>query len=282
MVDSLTGDIHFFNTRGVFMPETLAGRDRAICRQLKTNPSELEKILQKTRQTIAKHIDEDRLFGIEQVFTVARAKLEDKNERMRVVYEILDHYFPEFLQFTRKRDVECTRFERYCIFGMHIHAEIILNRVFSEFVRALLADESKFVLFVCLPQKEYVQLSRWLEGYQEETGGRTASFAVLPCTLIELSAIQILAEPWSDDPRLISFNRHEMFIDDSNANRASQLATALKEYGLSAERCTLIDNNEVAQRLVSDLNRSFFSPDAVVQKAFVCVRKTTDCGTIEK
>ena len=205
------------------MPTLSEERDRAICRILQTNPTELEGILDLSRQTIAKRIDDNKLFGVEEVLKVAAEKIFDEVPRSRVVANILNDWFPEIVRYTRDTDV--CRFSKYNIGGMHIHAELASNPVFERFVRAILSDESKFVLFVCRPQKEHTQLTRWLKDFQRERGDDTASFAILPCKLVELSPIQIVAEPWSSDPKsggpkLIQLTRDHLFVDEQNSERA--------------------------------------------------------------
>jgi hypothetical protein len=231
-------------------------RDREICRMLGTNPSELEKLLDKSRQTISKHIDEDRFFGVDEVLEVAMQKIQDEGQRSKIVSAILSQYFPEIMKYSR--DFEVTRFSTYCIFGMYIHPEIVANSVFREFITNILSDEQKFILFVCRPQKESVQLNRWLEEFKQRRSGKTASYVALPCKLVELAPIQILAEPWAGEPKLIQFSRHEIFVDGSNAARAHQLANALKEYGLDGQACGAIDDKDQRRRLAEALNSSAF------------------------
>jgi len=239
---------------------------------LDTNPSDLEGILNKSRQTIAKHLDEDRLFSVDDVVRVATAKIVDRIERGQTISLIIKRYFTQVLEYTKDFGVE--RFSKYCVLGMYIHSEIVSNPVFERFITNLLADENKFVLFVCLPQKQYVQLSRWLDLFTREKGGKTASFVALPCKLVELLPIQILAEIWSEQPKLIEFNREEVFVDEANSAKALQLATALKEYGLSWQACDSIENDEVKNKLVFELNRSFYEPGKITdQDAFVHFNK---------
>jgi hypothetical protein len=243
------------------MLDTPAGsQHREICRILGTNASALAVILGKSRQTIGIHLEENRLFGVPEVIKVATHKIRDEVDRARVISSILSRYFPELINYTRDTNVE--RFSTYCIVGMYIQPEIIENDVFRRFVSSILSDEDKFVVFVCLPQKQYVQLNRWLEVFKSQREERTAQFVVIPCKLVELSPIQILAEPWSTSPKLIYFNRSEMFVDDANDARAAQLASALKEYGLSRQDCASFENEDVAKRLVESLNNSYYGTDA--------------------
>lgn len=242
------------------MPTLSEERDRAICRILQTNPTELEGVLDLSRQTIAKRIDENKLFGVEEVLKVASEKIPDEAIRSRVVANILNDLFPEIIRYTHDADVG--RFSRYCIFGMHIHAEIAANWAFEEFVRLILSDETKFVLFVCRPQKEHTQLRRWLKEFQRERRLDTASFAVLPCRLVELAPLQIIADPWSNDPKFIQLARDHLFVDEQNAKRAVQLAGALMDYGLSDRACESLEDEEVFRNLLHNLNSSFYEePD---------------------
>jgi hypothetical protein len=231
-------------------------RDRAICSILQTNPTELERVLGLSRQTIAKRIDENKLFGVEEVLKVAVAKIADEGVRSRVVANILNDLFPEIIRYTHDADVG--RFSRYCIFGMQIHAEIAANWAFEKFVRLILSDETKFVLFVCRPQKEHMQLRRWLKEFQRERELHTASFAVLPCRLVELAPIQIIAEPWSNDPKSIQFTRDHLYVDEQNAKRAVQLASALMDYGLSERIWETMQDEEAFNNLLHNLNSSFY------------------------
>src|SRR2546430_1273130 len=115
------------------------GRDRAICRILQTNPSELERILERNRQTVVKRLEDNRLFGVEEVVAVASQKIPDEAARSRTVSAILNDWFPEVVRYTRDRDVG--RFSRYAVFGMHVHAELAANPAFERFVRSILSAE---------------------------------------------------------------------------------------------------------------------------------------------
>lgn len=249
------------------MPISFQERDRAICQTLQTHPSELERILEWSRQTISKRMDQNRLFGVEEVLKVASEKISDETIRSRTVAQILNDWFPEVVRYTRDADVG--RFSRYCIFGMYIHAEIAAHSAFEEFVRQILSDETKFVLFVCRPHKEHVQLRRWLEDFQRERHLKTASFAVLPCKLVELAPIQIIADPWSNDPKFIQLARDHLFVDEQNTKRAVQLAGALMDYGLSERACDTIDDNEVFKNLLRNLNNSFYEATDINQGEFL-------------
>lgn len=259
------------------MPMPSEERDRAICRILQTHPSELERMLDRSRQTIAKRIEENRLFGVEEVMKVASEKITDAALRSRTVANILADWFPEVVRYTRDADVG--RFSRYCIFGMYIHAEIAAHSAFEDFVRLILSDETKFVLFVCRPQKEHTQLRRWLEDFQREMQHKTASFAVLPCKLVELAPIQIIAEPWSNDPKFIQLTRDHLFVDEQNSKRAVQLAGALMDYGLSERACETIDDDEVFKNLLRNLNSSFYEGPDIDQGEFLKFRNPTGCGS---
>lgn len=250
---------------------SLTRRDRDICELLGTNPTDLQEILKKSRQTITKHIEENLgLFSVNDVVRVAERKIRDEAKRARVVSDIMRKYYPDVLRYTRDFNVE--RFSKYCILGMYIHPEIISNPIFARFVTNILSDESKFVLFVCLPQKQYVQLQRWLDLFVHERRGKTAQFVALPCKLVELLPIQILADPWSNDPKLVSFNEHELYVDEANSNKAIQLANALKEYGVSWEACETIDDDNVRNKLIHELNRSFYEPGELTD-AFISPSK---------
>jgi hypothetical protein len=240
-------------------PAFARGRDRAICRELQTHPSELEEILPRSRQTISRKIEEDKLFGPEEVLQVAARKIADPSLRSQTVTRILNDWFPEVIRSTR--DTEVARFARYCILGMAIPAEIAAHTVFEDFIRLILSDQKKFVLFVSRPQKEHAQLKRWLRDFQAErhkSGKKTASFAVLPCKLVELSPIQIIADPWSNDPKFIQLAGDHLFVDGQNEKRAATLANALMDYGLSERVCDTIDQKEVQAKLVRDLNQSLY------------------------
>jgi hypothetical protein len=243
-----------------------AGRDREICRLLQTHAAELEGILDLSRQTIAKRIDEDRLFSVEQVVKVASEKIHDEALRSRTVADIINRFFPELLRYTRDTDVG--RFSKFLIFGMHIHAEMAARPAFEDFVRFILSDPAKFVLFVCPPQKEVIQLKRWLKNFQEDKHLDTASFAVLPCKLVELVPLQIIADPWST-PKSIALAQDHLFVDEQNAKRAAQLAGALMDYGLSERACETIDQKEVFTKLLRDLNSSLYEQAGVDENDFM-------------
>jgi hypothetical protein len=243
--------------------QLLETRDRAICRMLRTHPSELERMLERSRQTITKRMAENRLFGVEEVVKVASEKIADVAVRTRTVASILNQWFPEVVRYAH--DVDVGRFGKYFICGMHIHAELAAHTAFEEFVRHILSDEAKFVLFVCRPHKEHVQLRRWLEEFQREKQHRTSSFAVLPCKLVELAPIQIIAEPWSNDPKFIQLSPDHLFVDEQNTKRAAQLAGALMDYGLSERACDAIDDEKIFKNLIRNLNNSFYDEPAAEQ-----------------
>jgi len=241
-------------------------RDRAICRILQTHPSELERMLDRSRQTITKRIEENRLFGVEEVVKVASEKITDETLRSRTVTAILNNWFPEVVRHTHDADVG--RFSRYCIFGMFIPAELAAHSAFEEFVRLILSDETKFILFVCRPQKEHVQLRRWLEDFQREKQNKTASFAVLPCKLVELAPIQIIAEPWSN-PKFVQLTQDHLFVDEQNSKRAVQLASALMDYGLSERACEGIADQKTFRNLLRNLNSSFYDEPNIDEGDFL-------------
>jgi hypothetical protein len=260
-VDACDGDVTHGNR---MMPTQISERrDRAICRILETNPSELERILERSRQTILKYLEQNRLFGVEEVVRVASQKIADEAVRSRTVAAILKDWFPEVLRYTRDRDFG--RFSRYAIFGMHVAAELAANPAFEAFIRSILSAERKFVLFVCRPHREHIQLSRWLENFAREKSRRTASFALLPCKLMELAPIQIIAEPWSTDPKFIHLTPDDLFVDEANAKRAAQLAGALMDYGLSERACETIEDQDVVKGLVRNLNSSFYQDAEIKQ-----------------
>jgi hypothetical protein len=249
------------------LTQVAEARDRAICRILQTNPSELERILARSRQTIARRIDEDKLFGVEELVKVASEKIPDEALRSRTVSAILNDWFPDVVRYTHDADVG--RFSRYCICGMHIHAELAAHTAFEQFVRNILSEEAKFVLFVCRPHKEHVQLRRWLEEFQREKQHKTSSFAVLPCRLVELAPIQIIAEPWSNHPQLIQMSPDHLFVDEQSAKRAAQLAGALMDYGLSERACDAIDDEKIFKNLIRNLNNSFYDEPDTDQDEFL-------------
>jgi hypothetical protein len=242
-------------------------RDREICKILDTHPSELEGILKISRHTISKRLDENRLFSVEQVVKVASEKIRDEATRSRTVAGILNHLFPDVVRSTRDTDVG--RFSKFLIFGMHIHAEMAARPAFEDFVRTILSDPAKFILFVCPPQKEVIQLKRWLKNFQEDKSLKTASFAVLPCKLVELVPLQIIAEPWSADPKFIQLASDHLFVDEQNAKRAAQLAGALMDYGLSERACETIDQKEVFTKLLRDLNSSLYEEANINESDFM-------------
>jgi hypothetical protein len=242
-------------------------RDREICRILQTHPSELEGILGLSRQTIAKRIEENRLFSVEQVVKVADRKIANEAVRSRTVAHIFNDLFPDVIRATRDTDV--TRFERYCFFGMGIHAEISAHPAFEDFVRRILSDEEKFILFICRPQKEHAQLKRWLKDFQREKQKETASFALLPCKLTEFAPTQIIADLWSNDPKFIQFTDDYLYVDEQSAKRAIQLAGALMDYGLSERACEAIDKEEVLTRLLRNLNSSLYDETKVDESEFL-------------
>ena len=241
------------------MITTSEQRDQVICGKLRTSVTALQTILGKSRQTIAKHMAEGKLFGADEVVKVANITIDDNDERTQIVSEILTDYFPDVVRYANDAIVD--RFQKYCILGMNIQPELIANDVFRAFVIKILSDQQKLVLFACLPQKEYVLLSRWLDEFRvERQSRRLATFVVLPCKLVELAPIQILAEPWSEEPKLIQFNRKEIFVDNSNSNRAKQLASALREYGVSDQACESIQHEDVRKRLAEGVNNSIYGP----------------------
>jgi len=220
-------------------------KDRSICQALGTNPSELEKILDKSRQTITRYIEEDKLFTLEDTIKVATVKIDDGVRRARVIRELTDKWFSETLRLTKDTDVY--RFSVYCIIGMHIHREVATNMIFDDFLRTILADETKFVLFICRPGREHAQLSRWLAAFLQQKNG-SASYAILPCKLVELTPIQVLVEPWSPEPRMLHVLGNSLFVDET-AQRALQMATALIDYGLSRRACIERDYGEIVKSL---------------------------------
>jgi hypothetical protein len=198
---------------------------------------------------------------------VAARKISDEAVRSRTVATILHDFFPDVVRATRDTDV--TRFARYCVFGMGIHAEIAAHPAFEDFLRSILAVESNFVLFVCRPEKEHTQLKRWLRDFQKENDMKTASFAVFPCRLVELAPLQIIADLWSNDPKFIQLARDYLFVDEQNAKRAVQLAGALMEYGLSERECEAIDREEVFMKLLRNLNSSLYEEAIIGQGEFL-------------
>ena len=97
---------------------------------------------------------------------------------------------------------------------------------------------------------------------------------VIPCKLVELAPVTIIAEPWSSSPKLIYFNRGEIFVDDANDARATQLASALKEYGLSKQDCAAFEENgDVAKRLVESLNHSYYEESALPTERTLASRR---------
>jgi hypothetical protein len=246
---------------------TSEDRDREICRILQTNPTELEGILDLSRQTIAKRIEENKLFSVEQVVKVAAEKIPDEAIRSRTVANILNDFFPDVVR--AMRDTDVGRFARYCIFGMGIHSEMTAHSAFEDFVRLILSDETKFVLFICRPEKEHAQLKRWLRDFQREKKLKTASFAVLPCKLVELASLQIIADLWSNDPKFIQPATDYLFVDQQNGKRAVQLANALMDYGLSERACEAIDKEEVFNRLLRNLNSSLYEEAKINEGEFL-------------
>jgi hypothetical protein len=252
---------------------TFEGRDRDICKMLGTNASELERLLGKSRQTISKHIDKDQLFGVDEIIKVASKKITDERERSHVISQAIKKYFPDLLKYTQ--DLDTQRFAQYYVFGMDIHALIVRNRPVERFLIGLLSDTRKFLLFACAPVKPFVQLGSWLERFQQDRGeDKTASFILIPCKLTELTPVQILAEPWSNDPQLIGFNREEVFVDVSNSDRARQIASALREYGPEAREFGSIAGESkqarAADRLREQLNKSVFQ-EVPLEKPLVSV-----------
>jgi hypothetical protein len=209
-------------------------RDREICRLLGTNPTEMAKALGLTRQTLAKRVEDNKLFNVETLMTVAAWKISDDGERSRVVASILNDMYPEVVRNTHDTDVG--RFSRYCILGRSIHASIVSQSAFEEFLRRILSDEAKFLLFVCLPQIEHARLKRWLKDFQQEKDYKTASFVVLPSQLVEFAPMQIIADLWSANPRVITLTDH-VYIEEGGAKRATEIASALMDHGLSERTC---------------------------------------------
>ncbi len=249
------------------------GRDRDICRMLGTNASELEKLLGKSRQTISKHIERDQFFGISEVIEVAEKKYPDAQQRAQIVSQTINKHFPEIVQYTR--DLDPQRFSQYYIFGMDIYAELISNEPLERFLVGLLNNPDKFLLFACAPAKPYFQLGNWIKGLQAEGAeGNFASLVLVPCTLVELTPLQILADPWSNQPQLVQYDRQAVFVDLANANRAQQIASGLREYGPAARELPGMMREEddqaqkAADKLKMQLNRSVFHevmlPEAVV------------------
>jgi len=247
------------------------GRDQSICEMLGTNPSELERLLGKSRQTISKYINQDTFFGFNEVMQVAFMKISNDIERSQIISEIATKYFSHVLRYTKDMDV--LRFSAYCIFGMHIYGDIHINQMFERFLTAVLEDENKFVLFICLPEKDYVQLCRWLERFAKQRGNKTASFVVIPCKLVELAPLQILGDPWCNDPQLIQVSQGEPFVDKAESERACALAAALREIG--AQKCVSIDEN-IGPGLIEAFNTSYYDNVRLPQKPFGSYVLTAD------
>jgi hypothetical protein len=222
----------------------------------------LEELLGKSRQTIAKHIKSNDFFGINEIVTVASAKFQDGVERSKIISKLLNEYFPEVLSYAKDFDV--LRFSQYYIFGMDVHNEVATNPAFEKFVADALSDPGKFILFASAPVRPYAQLGAWLKRFQEQKHNEIASFILVPCKLTELTPVQVLADPWTNDPQLIQIDEQNVYVDSQNSQRATQIASALRQYGGRAARdCASDDDDDdarlkAAKLLMDQLNHSAY------------------------
>src|SRR5262249_15714900 len=73
-------------------------RDKSICAALGTNPTELEGLLNKSRQTISRHIEANKLFTFDDLVKVANAKIDDEGDRSKLISELSTRWFPEVIK----------------------------------------------------------------------------------------------------------------------------------------------------------------------------------------
>ena len=236
-------------------------RDRDICALLGTTATELEQLIGKSRQTISKHMKKGDFFGIDEIVKVASAKFPDDLERSQVISRVLKEYFPDILKYAYTKDFDVHRFSQYYIFGMDVHNEIETNSAFEKFVSEILSDESKFILFASAPVRPYAHLKAWLQRFQKQKHHSLGSFILVPCKLTELTPVQVLADPWTTNPQLIQVDEHSAYVDTQNSQRATQIASSLKQYGGRAARdCASDETDEnrekAAKQLMGQLNHS--------------------------
>jgi hypothetical protein len=240
---------------------TPVDKDRDICAVLGTNPTELERLVGKSRQTISKHIKNNEFFGLNEVMTVAAAKFPDDLERSQIISKLLKAFFPDVLLYAKDFDV--LRFSQYYVFGMDVHHEIATNPAFEKFIVDALTDPKKFILFASAPVGPCSRMAAWLTRFQDTRGNDIASFILIPCKLTELTPVQVLADPWTNDPQIIQIDENHAHVDSQSSQRAGQIANALKQYGGRAAReCASEEDAEArkraAKQLMNQLNHSAY------------------------